>query len=368
MLAKRFLETVWEFEQGGKPVPMPATMLRAHDFFRRSVEAFPFWQKDLKPRLQDTLSQYVGGHARFALSPDIQVIEEWLTQQLVVSFAADVGGAVTPLENMGDGWQSLIRLAALDVLSQYPEQMADRVLLLVEEPETHLHPHLRRKLRDVFERLATQGWTVLAATHGPEFITFARPQVIVKLWRKGDDVAKSTLDTITAPETVKFQEKLDERGNHEMLFANRVVLCEGKDDCWAVRATLAKLDPSLDLDARSVSLVDTGSVGNLPDYAEVATRLGIPWCAISDEDKDVGGNVNPVTEKVRQRIDAKCGAQDMTAMWPGKLEACLGVPSGQKATPEWQSANIAPKPVAQMQKDHPDLVTTCGTLRTWIIG
>jgi hypothetical protein len=167
---------------------------------------------------------------------------------------------------------------------------------------------------------------------------------------------------------VKFQEKLDERGNHEMLFANRVILCEGKDDCWAVRATLAKLDPRLDLDARSVSLLDTGSVGNLPDYAEVASQLEIPWCAISDEDRDLGGTVNPVTEKVRQRVEAKRSSQDMMAMWPGKLEACLAVPAGQKATPEWQSANIDPKPLSQMQKDHPDLMATCGTLRTWILG
>jgi predicted ATP-dependent endonuclease of OLD family len=130
-----------------------------------------------------------------------------------------VGGAATPLQRMGDGWQSLIRLAALDVLSQYPGEVAKRVVLLVEEPETHLHPHLRRKMRDVLARLAKQGWFVIAATHGPEFVSFAKPQVIVKLWRKGDDVAKGVLDTSTVTAAVKYQEKLDEHGSHEMLFA-----------------------------------------------------------------------------------------------------------------------------------------------------
>jgi hypothetical protein len=42
MLAKRFLETSWEFEHNGKPRPMPDTLMRVHDFFRQSVEAFPF--------------------------------------------------------------------------------------------------------------------------------------------------------------------------------------------------------------------------------------------------------------------------------------------------------------------------------------
>lgn len=368
MLATRFLETDWQFEYDGKPRKMPETLMKAHGFFRQSVEAFPFWQKDLKPKLQDTLSRYVGAQARFALRPDVQQVEEWLTQQLAVSFAADVGGAATPLQSMGDGWQSLIRLAALDVLSQYPGEIAARVVLLAEEPETHLHPHLRRKLRDVFERLAAQGWTVLAATHGPEFISFARPQVIVKLWRRGDDVAKGVLKTGAATAAVKFQEKLDERGNHEMLFAQRVVLCEGKNDCWAIRSALGKLDPGLDLDARSVSLVDAGSVGNLPDYADIAIRLGIPWCAVSDEDRMPGGTVNPVTEKVRQKVEALRGPGDMSAMWPGRLEACLVVPIGQKATPEWQAANTDPKPLAQMQSDHPDLMATCGLIRKWILA
>jgi hypothetical protein len=368
LLAKRFLEANWQFDYSGRSHGMPDALMRAHEFFRRSVDAFPFWQTDLKPKLQDTLSQYVGTQARFALAPDVQQIEEWLAQQLVVSFAADVGGAVTPLRSMGDGWQSLIRLAALDVLSQYPDEMADRVLLLAEEPETHLHPHLRRKLRDVFERLAGQGWTVIAATHAPEFISFAKPQVVVKLWRNGDDVTKGILDTRTATTAVKFQEKLDERGNHEMLFSQRAILCEGKDDCWTVRSALGKLDPDLDLDARSVSLVDTGSVQNLPDYASMAKRLGIPWCAISDEDRDADGTLNPNTAKVRQRVDAILGPHDMTSVWPGKLELCLATPGNQKATPEWQAANTDLKPLADMERDHPDLMAKCGALRTWILG
>src|SRR3990172_5355670 len=105
------------------------------------------------------------------LRPDIRAIEDWLAQQLVVAFATDSGGATTPLEKMGDGWQSLIRVAALDVLSQYPDQIRERVVLLFEEPETYLHPHLVRKLRSVLEQLAGNGWTVVTATHVAAFFT-----------------------------------------------------------------------------------------------------------------------------------------------------------------------------------------------------
>jgi putative ATP-dependent endonuclease of the OLD family len=63
---------------------------------------------------------------------------------------------------MGDGWQSVIRLAALEVLSLYPAEAREWIVLLLEEPETHLHPHLRRKFRSVLDRLASLGWTVVA--------------------------------------------------------------------------------------------------------------------------------------------------------------------------------------------------------------
>ena len=60
-----------------------------------------FWRDDLKPKLQATLSLYVGYQARMDLAPKIQAIEDWLAEQLVLSFAADAGGAITPLEKMG---------------------------------------------------------------------------------------------------------------------------------------------------------------------------------------------------------------------------------------------------------------------------
>lgn len=334
MLAKHFVESSWEFKYNGS---------------------------------SDTLSKYVGGHTQFLLRPDVQQLDDWLAQRLSVSFAGDPGSATTPIQNMGDGWQSLVRLAALDVLRQYPEEIADRVVLLAEEPETHLHPHLRRKMRDVLEGLAEQGWTVLTATHGPEFVSLSREQTIARLVRVGDNLRVGLLDTTTATDALRFQEKLSERGNHEMLFAKRVILCEGKDDCWAIQSGLEKLDPSLDLDTRSVSLVDSGSIGNLPDYAQISKQLGIPWCAVSDEDRPAGGDVNPITAKLRKKLDAKLGSEDVSLIWPDKLETCLGVPAGEKATPEWQAANTDRLTLRELRSAHPNFIAVCESVRDWII-
>lgn len=167
LLTKRFFDTTWDFEYENKKHRMPISLQHAHRFFTEAVREFAFWRDDMKPKLQETLSLYVGRQARMDLKPDIRAIEEWLAEQLALSFAADAGGATTPLEKMGDGWQRLVRIASLDVLSQYPEETESRVVLLFEEPESFLHPHLSRKLRGVLDRLAGAGWTVVITTHSP---------------------------------------------------------------------------------------------------------------------------------------------------------------------------------------------------------
>jgi energy-coupling factor transporter ATP-binding protein EcfA2 len=126
LLAREFFDAKWTFEYKGKKHPMPDSLHKAHAFFSDAVKEFPFWRDNLKPKLQETLSLYVGRQARLDLKPDIHAIEEWLAEQLALSFAADAGGAATPLERMGDGWQSLVRIAALDVLSQYPQATDSR--------------------------------------------------------------------------------------------------------------------------------------------------------------------------------------------------------------------------------------------------
>jgi predicted ATPase len=366
LLAEKFLETPWMLTIDGRVRKMPETLVKAHQFFHQAVVEFPYWKDTLKPKLQETLSRYVGRQARINLQPDIQSIEEWLTQQLVVAFAADAGGAPTPLSTMGDGWQSMVRLACLDVLSQLPETGSERIVLLFEEPETFLHPHLSRSLRTTLERLAANGWMVITTTHAPEFINFSTSQKIVRLWRDGDAVVKGELETSNVAPEAKFQERLDANGGHDMLFAHRVILCEGKDDTYALRSYLEK--SGMDLDARSVSLVGVNGVGTIPAFAEMANKLNIPWCAVTDEDLLPDGSIKPNTKKARKKLMALKGAADAMVEWAHSLESCLSVPNGQKASPEWSSANLDPLDVSAIEKSFPDFSRAVQSVGAWVVS
>lgn len=193
-------------------------------------------------------------------------------------------------------------------------------------------------------------------------MSFAGSQQIVRLARTNDQVAKGLLLTTSVSDAAKFQERIDERGNHEMLFANRAVLCEGKDDYFAVRDYLQKSD--FDMDGRSVSILDVGSAQNIPAYATMAGALGIPGCGLTDEDKDAAGVVNPVTAKVRTKLGQIKSASDLVLSWPGNLEASLGITVG-KATPDWQQANLSQRALDQTKSSFPDYASTCEAIMHW---
>lgn len=364
-LVRKFMEAKWEFSYAGKPHKMPEAIERAHAFFRSAVAEFPFWKDDLKPRLQETLSQYLGRQATMELRPDLKTLEEWMAQQLLFGFAADSGGAITPLDRMGHGWQSLVRIACLEVLSQYPEEVSrNKVALLFEEPESYLHPHLSRKLRTVLDRLAQAGWLVVLTTHSPDFISFNGCQTLAKLSRSGDEVDVATLAVEGLDSAAKFQERLDERGGHEMIFAQRVVLCEGKDDAFALRSYLVQRS-NLDLDGLSVSIIQAGDVNHLPAFASMARQLNIPWCAVSDEDKLPDGTLKPNTKAARDKLDKLMRPQDAQVHWAADLEACLGLASG-KARPSWQAEHVETLDQSALAAKHSDFVAAAEKVRLWI--
>jgi hypothetical protein len=361
LLASRFLNDTWTMKAAdGVERPMPKTLHSAHNFFRQAVEAFPFWRDDMKPKLETVFSRYVGAQAKIDLRPDPQALDEWLAQQLAVSLATDPDSITTPLRSMGDGWQSVIRLAALEALSEYPELVRERVVLLVEEPETHLHPHLRRKIRKVMGTLARKGWTVVYSTHSPELVSFDQDQSITRLVRSRGAVAGRGIQTDGLEQTAKLQSKLDDNGAHDFLFGSAAVLCEGKDDQFAVRLALEKL--GFDLDARSISVTQCGSVTAIPAFASVAAALGIRWCALTDEDLGDDGKVKPKTEAARASIDRCRSESDLQVCWPTDLEKTLGVSKG-KATPDVTSGQLES---AAWQTDHPEFSDVVRTIAQWI--
>ena len=371
ILSRKFFEDKWEFEYVGKKSKMPKGIQQAHSFFSAAVKEFPFWKDTLKPALEKSLSTYLGKQTSIELNPLLQSIEEWLQQQLLLSFASEIGTVSTPLDRMGDGFQSLVRLAALEVLADMNEVKKDNVVVLYEEPETYLHPHLKRKLRNIFDKLAQKGWYIFCATHAPEFISFENNQNVNRILRDGGKIEHGHILTVNIPNNLRFQEKLDEYGNHEIFFAQRIILCEGKDDLFAINSYLEMSD--IDIEAMSISILSCSGVENIPDFAEIAKKnMKIPFCAVTDTDKDAAGEIKDKTAKARSKISTTLSIKDTMVEWDNNLEDCLLTPLKQnsterrKAIPEWQRDKVFKQSFEEIRNNYPKYKVTCETIVGWL--
>lgn len=361
LLADRFLNDQWVMElDNGDKRAMPDTLKNAYAFFQKTVEAFPFWKDDMKPKLEKTFQRYVGSQAKIDLRPDVQTIEDWLAQQLAIDLATDPDSLTTPLKDMGDGWQSVIRLAALEALTMYPDLIRDRVVLLLEEPETHLHPHLRRRMRKVLNELSKRGWTVVYTSHSAEMISFDEDITISRLVRSAGLVENCTVTSDQVSDIAKLQAKMDQNGAHEFLFSTAVVFCEGPDDRVASQVALERLDA--ECDARSVSITQCGAVTSVPAFVDIARRLGIRWCALTDEDMQEDGTIKPNTKKSRDDIDSHKSDKDEQVTWKNDLEFCLDISQG-KARPDKSIPKISQE---DWKTAYPKFYDAISKIANWI--
>jgi predicted ATP-dependent endonuclease of OLD family len=252
--------------------------------------------------------------------------------------------------------------------------MKNSVVLLFEEPETHLHPHLRRRMRTVLERLAHGGWYVVTSTHSPELIDLGSKQRIVKLCRRGNDVARAEIDTAQLSDAIRLQAKINEQGNGEMFFANKVILCEGKDDEFALKSCLEKMN--VDLDARSVSILGVGGKGNVADYVELLGKCGTPWCAVIDEDRLPDGSYKNNAEDAARRIEKLRSKNDELLQWKVDLENCFLIGRNKdkpdrpehKADPDWQHQQTGKLSANDLGAKYPLLTTVVSAAEKWIVS
>jgi len=337
---------------------MPDALQKAHDFVLNQALPTPFWKDKLSKTMVSRFQAYLGRHSGVTMEPSLNPIEEWIASEFRMLVSSNPNAAPVEARRMGDGWQNLLRLAAIETVADLAIEERSATVLL-EEPETYLHPHLRRRLRRSLEALQARGYQVIAATHAPEMISFRERQKVIRLGMTAAGAVSHEYATVSASAALQQQEKLSERGNHEMVFANLAVLAEGKDDVFALRMGMDKL--GIDCDAESISVVDCGSVGNLPDYAEVCGSLGIPWVAVHDEDVVLStGAQKPNTAVAVGKLLSTRGASDTILSWDNDLEEVLGCAAG-KAKPEWIETTHGGKTWAALLSD-PTLAKYCSVV------
>ncbi len=205
------------------------------------------------------------------------------------------GESLLPLAQQGAGLRRTFLWSALGTLADIGRAKHGKAtittdrqrILLIEEPESFLHPPLVRAAREALYALAQVAeWQVIATTHSPVFVDASKPHTtIVRVAREGGQRTR-----LFSTDKAAFSE--EERENLRMIrschptvaeffFADHVVLVEGETEQAVLSVLLSR---RLDAAARGMCVVNCLGKANIPLFQKILNQFGSPYTVVHDSD------------------------------------------------------------------------------------
>lgn len=178
----------------------------------------------------------------------------------------------------GQGRINQLYFVLWNLLTQNSKQ---EIIYVIEEPETHLHPHQQRQMsKYLIENIASQ---LIITTHSPFIIRDFSIKSIIRLHTEPkSDYVKLNLGS--EKKTKEAIDNMEFRRSFEVLetyFSNFVFLVEGPSEEIFYRTLARHLDINLDL--LNVSIQSVYGVG-FNKYIDLYTELKIPYIIRTDND------------------------------------------------------------------------------------
>lgn len=208
----------------------------------------------------------------------------------IVATLRALAGQAHPLElaENGLGYNNLLYMAVLlSALAQSAEDGALR-LLLVEEPEAHLHPQLQDLLMRYLEQESSPATQVIMTSHSPNFAAAAQVERVTVLTRadaQSPMIGRRPAEFGLAARELAHLRRFLDVTKSALLFARGVILVEGIAEQLLLPAIADQLGRSLAV--HGVTVVNVGGVAFDPFVGLFGPeRLPYPCAVVTDADPD----------------------------------------------------------------------------------
>jgi predicted ATP-dependent endonuclease of OLD family len=211
-----------------------------------------------------------------------------------------------------------------------------RFVLLIEEPELYLSPHLQRHLFRVMRKLAQRGNQILYSTHAAVFLSVDRIEDLALLRHRRD--RGTTLfqpEPLAEAEAFRVLSEFDS-DRAELFLARAALLVEGRTEKMTFPLVFEAL--GIEPDKEGILVLECGGKGNMPLFARIANACDVPYVVVHDRDAPRG--VSPVeSERVVNRQIREVAGSRRTVVLTPDFETVSGLRAsnrGRKPQKAWQ--------------------------------
>ncbi|WP_082713423.1 ATP-dependent nuclease [Sporosarcina koreensis] len=263
--------------------------------------------KHLRDKLNDISKVVNSSNNRVEINPVSRKIKD-LDKGMEVRFS-DSHSESFAISNQGMGtrsWTAFLTLSAYiewKIIDMEREGRPYHPLLLLEEPEAHLHPQAQRKIYRQMQELTGQK---VISTHSPIIAAQVNLDEIVHIYKKGESSSINyiNLEGLGDTDVRKIKEEvIKTRG--DILFADTLILCEGETEDQ-VLPEFFKEYYGLEPFELGTNILGVGGAGKYKPFMRVAKALDIELFIFSDGESRIVSDVKKHYKQVYGDVsDAK---------------------------------------------------------------
>lgn len=232
---------------------------------------------------------------------------------------ANEDGALRSFDEFGTGEQQVLLMA---FIKAYMETFtSETFVLIIEEPEAHLHPLAQKWLKEYIYDLCKTGIQVIISTHSTEFIDPSNLNGMVRVSKESgitktvqldsEDLCKHCIECgapaykVSPDNICDFYETKLFSDQLKGVFAEKIILVEGATEYFALPQYLKKIGYLLP--AEGTEIVNCRGKDAIPLFYRLFSAFGYKCYCLFDGDESKTGNS---LFKSMFRIDEFCLEED----------------------------------------------------------